>query len=1244
MRTATLDHLNLALAPDLPVSAAEDEISAALQAHQVVIVAGETGSGKTTQLPKICLKLGLGEDGLIGHTQPRRLAARTVSQRIAEELGVVHGQEVGFSVRFSEAVSDQTVVKVMTDGILLTEIRRDPLLKKYSAIIVDEAHERSLNIDFLLGVLRRILPRRPQFKVIVTSATIDVERFSRFFADAPVISVGGRTYPVEVVYRTPPEDLAAGIGEALEDIETRPHQGASDVLVFLTGERDIFDVARALRKQFDQRLEILPLYARLSVAEQKRVFQTSSSRRRVVLATNVAETSITVPNIGFVIDPGFVRINRYSYRSKLQRLPVEPISQASANQRKGRCGRIAPGVCFRLYDEQDYLSRPAYTDPEIRRVNLASVVLQMHAYRLGDIKRFPFIDPPEPRAVKDALRLLEELRAIEGGKLTATGKVMARMPVDPRLARMLVVAQEQGALQELLVIAAALSVQDPRERPLQKTQAADQSHTEFADSRSDFMAWLNLWTWLEEQRGELSQNRFRRLLARKFIHPMRVREWREVHRQLRLVCRDLGYRENEKAASYAAIHESVIAGSLSLVAQHDERGNYLGARNLKLRIFPGSALKKSPRWIVSAEIAETARVYGRCVAAVEPAWIERQAAHLVKRQYSEPHWSLQRGEVLARLSVTLYGLRLAENRLVSYARVDADLCRSIFIRDGLVHGAVDPAPDFLAHNLALVREIQDLEEKSRRRDLLISEADLCAFYEQRLPADMARIKDLRRWLRRNDDAGLYMQRDMLLRGQMGAGLQEAYPAEFELNGLSLKLHYRFAPGEKDDGVSVDVPIGLLPGINTEVLEWSVPGFFPRVIEQWLRSLPKSKRKPLAPVADKVDEISAYLLDPERYRRGRLASALKTLLQDWYKLDVDEQDWDRQRIEPHLLVNVRVLDEQGKLLRQGRNSRTLKSRFAASADESRVVTQKPLTELQAIPAGKLVDYELLGSKRAPVMKFPGLADRQTHVDLVMFDSRAARAEAHRQGLARLVLLKLGQVSRYFRKELDKHPKLGLHYATLGNADDLKREILLNVAWYCFLDGRSLPMEDAELEQRVKELRPQLATVFSQTVEVLDEMLALRFTCQQLLGQYSSKGYQQSREDAQTHLARLVPADVLSRTSWPALQLKPRYLAGLVRRLKHLPGHVPQDLKRMADVAPLEASLAAFKQAELYDAVRGDQLLLLAEELRLALFAEPLARQRPVAHPLDSADIAQPWKASLKRVRAEIKRESDRLGLT
>ena len=1241
LRKDSIQRLNLDLAPDLPVSEAAEDICRQISEHQVVIVAGETGSGKTTQLPKLCMSLGLGATGMIGHTQPRRLAARTVSQRIAEETGARHGTEVGFCVRFSDAVVPETVVKVMTDGILLTEIRHDRELKNYDAIIIDEAHERSLNIDFLLGYLKRVAAKRPDLKIIITSATIDVERFSKFFADAPIVEVSGRTYPVEVVYQEPPEDLSEGIGDVLEDIDTRPHQGAQDVLVFLSGEREILEVSRNLRRRYNDRFDVLPLYARLSNAEQQKVFQSQGGRRRVVLATNVAETSITVPGIGFVIDPGMVRINRYSYRTKLQRLPIEPISQASANQRKGRCGRVAPGVCFRLYEEADFLGRPEFTDPEIRRVNLASVVLQMLAFRLGDIRRFPFIDPPEPRAVKDALRLLDELGALQEGKLTPAGRAMARIPADPRLARMLVEANAQGAVKELLVIVAGLSVQDPRERPLDKAQAADQTHSEFADSRSDFISWLKLWRWLEEEREANSNNQFRRLLRRKFLSYLRVREWREIHRQLRLICRDLGYKVNAQDANYAAIHESVVAGSLSLIAQHDERGVYKGARNLSLRIFPGSGVEKTPRWIVAAEIAETARVYGRCVAHVEPAWIERQAQHLVKKQYSDPHWSLKRGEVVAKLTVTLYGLRLSDNRLVSFKNEDPDLCRTLFIKEGLIPGALQKIPPFLQHNIALLTELHDLEAKTRRRDLLVSDDEVYAYYDKVLPREICRAKDLHNWLRKNDDAELRFSKQMLLRTTPDGRSESDYPSELRVDDLAFALKYRFAPGERDDGVTIRVPLGMMPGLSGELLEWSVPGFFPLVVEHWLRVLPKAKRKQLAPLPDKVAEVSQFLLDERRYRQGRLLTALRQVVKDWYKLSLDEQDWDRTRIPEHLLMHIEVLDEAGKVVRRGRDLRKLKAGSAAGKERS---APKTLRGIKEIPQTGLADYVVTGEQSSSAMEFPGLVDQGDHVDLEYFSSRTARDRAHRYGLSRLVLLKLGQVTRYFRKELDKHPKLGLHFATLGSAEELKQELLLNVVWFCFLEEGDLPQSQAELEARIESRRPDLATVFSHVTDTLAEIFALRFACKQELDKLTGKGFATSREDAERQLQQIAPKDVLSVHSSGHLLLLPRYLSGLLHRLQNLSGHVVKDQSRIQEIERLERSWEELASAELFDPERHRALGILLQESRLQLFAETLARQKVVDHPLSKTFLGSNWKPSLKRTANEIDQERMRVGLS
>ncbi len=1247
-REAARSRLDLSFAPDLPVSEAAAELRDALAANQVVVVAGETGSGKTTQLPKLLLEAGLGVGGMIAHTQPRRLAARTVAKRIAEEVGCELGAEVGFAVRFSDQTDQRTLLRVMTDGLLLTEIRSDRLLRKYDAVIIDEAHERSLNIDFLLGYLKRLLDRRQDLKVVVTSATIDVERFAAFFGNAPVVSVGGRTYPVELVYRDPAdEDPLSAVAGALDEIEAGPHRGARDVLVFFPGEREIFEAARYLRRQYGEALEILPLYARLSFAEQRKIFAPSGSRRRVVLATNVAETSLTVPNIGYVIDLGVARINRYSYRSKLQRLPIEPIAQASADQRKGRCGRVAPGVCYRLYSEQDLAGRPEFTDAEIHRVNLASVVLQMQAFRLGDISRFPFLEPPDPRAVKDAYRLLEELKALEQGKLTEIGRAMARMPVDPRLARMLVEASRQGAVNEVLIVASALAVQDPRERPLTKRQAADEAHARYADEKSDFVTFLKLWRWLEAQRQELTRNRFNSLLGKRFLNAQRIREWREVHRQLLLVCRDLGFKLNSTEASYGAIHESILAGSLSLIGLHDERGSYLGARNLKMRIFPGSGLAgRTPKWIVAGEIAETSRVYARQVAAVEAGWIERQASHLVKSQYSAPFWSLARGEVMAHKSVSLYGLRLAEKRQVSYAKIDRSVSRDLFIREGLVAGRVKAPPDFLEHNLRLAGEVEELEAKGRRRDLLASDDDLFAFYDKRLPEDICRVHDLVKWLRRANQAeqnALYMDTQVLLRNPEGNLAEADYPSELVIDDdVRLQLKYRFAPGAAEDGVTVMVPVGLLPALNAEVLEWSVPGYLGLVVEQWLRSLPKQRRRMLVPFPDKVAEFTGALLKPGVYRQGRFLSALAGLLKDRYRVAVSEADWDRERIDPHLKIRVVVHDEAGKTLASGRDLRDLKKQLTAE-DHQDAAPRRDMTGLTAFPQVTIEHQEIHGGAAAATVKYPGFEDQQSAVALRLFDSSNERDRAHRRGLSRLALFELGKVGGYFRRELDKHPQLGLHFATLGDAQTLKDELLRNVVWYCFFEDRPLPQTAQAFSDRLHEHRGELGDCFNVTVGLFAEALSRRFECRRELDGLTSKAYAQSRADIEAHLERLVPPDVLAQTPARYLTLVPRFLLGIHRRLSHLPGHVPQDIRIINELQPFSERLERIRSSDLCDLARFQDLRMLVEELRLARFAEPVARVKVSPHPLDRAYFGAGWKASAKRVADELKREEQRLGL-
>lgn len=1250
-------NLNLDPAPGLPVSEEADAIRALIQQHQVIIVAGETGSGKTTQLPKICLQAGLGVSGMIGHTQPRRIAARTVAQRIAQETGSELGQQVGYAVRFADQTRDDTLVKVMTDGLLLAEIRQDRFLEKYDAIIVDEAHERSLNIDFLLGYLKRLLKKRPDLKAIITSATIDVDRFAAYFDDAPVVAVGGRTFPVQVEYRGDVEDSEQQLVSVLEEIDSRPFGSARDVLVFFSGEREIFDAARRLRKHFAQHFEILPLYARLSAADQRRVFSQSTARRRIVLATNVAETSLTVPNIGYVVDSGLARVARYSYRSKLQRLPIEPISQASANQRMGRCGRIAPGICYRLYDEQDFLSRPAFTDAEIRRINLASVVLQMQALGLGDINRFPFIDPPEPKAIKDAMRLLEELRAIESGRLTPRGQKMSRIPVDPRLGAMLIASSEQGCLTEMLIIVSGLAAQDVRERPMEKAQAADTAHEMFLHDQSDFVTYLNLWRWIEQQRRDLSNSRWKTALRRRFINPVRVREWRELHRQIKTVCQQVGLSGNDKPGNFRQLHESILVGSLSQIAQHEERGKYLGPRNQHLNIFPGSGLaKRSPKWIVASEIVETRRVFARCVASVESAWIEAHAQHLLRRRRSDPVWSMKRGEVVAFESIALYGLVLAERRPVAYHNTDPDFCRDQLIREGLVRGAVQDPPKFLRHNLALAAQIMDAEAKGRRRDLLISEDDLYARYASMIPKHVSRVSDLRQWFKRASQdvqQALFFTEADLLQSQDGQLSETDFPAELDLGGMALPLSYRFAPGQTDDGISVVIPAGLLQSVSNQAIQWSVPGMLPAVVEQWLRALPKNKRKLLAPMPEKVKTLSQRLLHPNVYRHGRMLSVLAILLRDLYRVQIATQDWDQERLPEHLRLFCKVIDDGGKVLASGRDLQTLKDRLKGQTSDARAdFSEYQKTNIQSLPYS-LPDHVVLQTSAGPTMGYPGLryalssdavhANSKTHapkqVDLTVFSTAKERDAANRFGFAQLALTKLGKPVQFFRRELAKRKQLGLYFASMGNAQSLTEQCLLGVAWYCYFDGQALPNSDAELDARLAAKRGELADVFRLTLDTFEQVLKQRFELIRELDQLQSPGLLPSAKDMQAQLDLLVPKNVLVVTPWRYLPSLPFYLGGLEFRLQQLRGHVPKDRSLMEQVAPLHRRLADISNTELSDPVIAAELHYFLQELRLKLFAEPVALQkRP-----QPAFSGNGWKVSLKRVDERIRQEEQRVGL-
>ncbi|MCY3821769.1 MAG: ATP-dependent RNA helicase HrpA [Gammaproteobacteria bacterium] len=1223
---------------ELPIAKHIDEIVALLSTHQVVIVAGETGSGKTTQLPKACLAAGLGRRGMIGHTQPRRLPARAVAERIASELGTPFGGVVGFAVRFSERYGDDTLVKVMTDGLLLAEIRTDRNLLNYEVLIIDEAHERSLNVDFLIGYARTLLRRRPDLRLIITSATIDVEAFRAHFDGAPVVAVGGRGFPVDVVYREQEDGFEQGLQGCLEEIARSGGSGPRDVLVFLSGEREIFDTSRWLKREYGDRYDILPLYARLPSREQRRVF-VSGPRRRVVLATNVAETSLTVPNIGYVIDAGNARISRYSYRSKIQRLPIEPISQASAEQRKGRCGRIAPGTCYRLFSAEDFEGRPQYTDPELKRTNLASVVLQMRAFRLGRTETFPFIDPPDPRVVKDAERTLVELGALEDDRLTRVGRTMARLPVDPRLARMLVAAHRQGCVAEMLIIVSALSIQDPRESPPDRREAADRKHREYAHPKSDFLTFVNLWNALETARRDMTRSAFRRMLERSFLSPSRVGEWRALHRQLLLAAKRQRMRVSAGEADYASVHRALLAGSLSFIGMRDDdKGTYRGARSLTFRIFPGSAMARSqPRWIVAGEIAETQRTYARCVAAVEPAWIEKAAGNVLNRAWSEPHWDDARGEAVAFERVTVYGLPVVERRTVGYARIDPEASREIFVRDGLLRSDSAVSAPFLDHNRAMAREIAGLQAKSRRADLLATDRALAAFYLERLPGDVLSTRTLAAWLGRadaNTAARLEMtESDLLARTDFGVSDAD-FPPSLAVDGLALDLKYRFAPGDIDDGVSLQVGLGALPHLGRDELDWLVPGFFEQKCEALLRALPKSARRRLLPLGDKARGISAHLLRPERYRRGALRVALAQSIEAEFGLRFAPADFRDDRISPFLRMNVQVLDGAGRTVDQDRDVGALKDRLLPRVERraaAEVTTRFESRGLRGFPSAGVPASRVVEDGDTQAVVYPALRDDGDRVDLIMLSHRSSQAATNRRGYSRLALLADPRTSRYLRRQVNAEKTMALHYAILGTKDMLADELLLASAWACFFvrpgqENQSLPRTASAFDSVIDAHRSRLTAVFASVLEGGRDVLERRFAAANRIGALDSPAFAPSREDMTAHLERLVPPDFPNRIPLEGLADLSRYLLALEHRADNLPGRVLKDRENLAAATRWESRVASVA-----DALPGNpgvvQLENLVEEYRVALFSQRIGTKLRVS-PERLARALEPLEAEAR----------------
>ncbi|GAA3796551.1 ATP-dependent RNA helicase HrpA [Sphaerisporangium flaviroseum] len=1206
----------------LPVSQRRDDILQAVRDHQVVIVAGETGSGKTTQIPKICLELGRGVRGQIGHTQPRRIAARTVAERIAEELDTPLGDAVGYKVRFTDHSGEGTLVKLMTDGILLAEMQRDRLLSRYDTLIIDEAHERSLNIDFILGYLKQLLPKRPDLKLIITSATIDPERFSRHFGGAPIVEVSGRTYPVEVRHRPISEDQEDQAQAIVDAVDELCAEGPGDILVFLSGEREIRDTAEALK---DRKEEVLPLYARLSSGEQHRVFQAHRGRR-IVLATNVAETSLTVPGIKYVVDPGFARISRYSHRLKVQRLPIEPISQASANQRKGRCGRTSDGICIRLYSEEDFLGRPEFTDPEILRTNLASVILQMTSLGLGDIAAFPFVEPPDQRQVKDGVNLLQELSAFdEHKKLTAIGEKLAQLPVDPRLARMVLAADANGCATEVMVIAAALSIQDPRERPADKQAQADQKHARFADKESDFLTYLNLWDHLREQQRELSSGQFRRMCKADYLNYLRVREWQDIYSQLKQVAKGMGVTLNTTRPDPYQIHVSLLAGMLSHIGLMDvekadkkedgprRRGvrEYIGARNARFAIFPGSALyRKQPRWVMAGELVETSRLWARVVAKIEPEWVEPLAQHLVKRTYSEPHWEKNQGAVMAYEKVTLYGVPIVVERKINYGRIDPDLSRELFIRHGLVEGDWETHHRFLKENRRLLSEVEELENRARRRDIMVDDETLFDFYDKRVPESVVSAAHFDTWWkqkRQSEPDLLTFSADMLINeGADAGGLQEAYPDAWRQGGQRMRLTYQFEPGADADGVTVHVPLQVLNQVEGDGFDWQIPGLREELVVELIRSLPKPIRRNFVPAPNFAKAVL------ERVSPGRepLVEAVGRELFNLTGVRVPQDAWEPGRLPDHLRVTYRVVDEHRRTVAEDKDLSALKRRLAPKmrATLARAGEELERTGLRAWTFGELPKLFEQGRVKA----YPALVDEGASVAIRVFETEAEQRSAMWAGMRRLVLLNVNSPAKAILRGLTTRQKLALSHSPHRDAAELFEDCVTCAVDKLIAESGGPAWRPGDFKRVHEHVRAELFDTVSEIVARVEGILVIWQGVRNTLG--AMKGPADLLDEIEEHLSSLVFPGFVTATGYRRLPDLQRYLRAVERRLEKLPDDPFRDRERMLKLDQMRDAydemverLPAARRSE--DAVSEIRWML--EELRVSYFAQTLGTPYPVS---------------------------------
>lgn len=1199
---------------ELPVAQQKQQIMRALEQHQVIVVAGETGSGKTTQLPKLCMELGRGIKGYIGHTQPRRVAARTVAMRIAEELQSPIGTYVGYKVRFTDQTRPEAYIKLMTDGILLAELQQDRFLAQYDTLIIDEAHERSLNIDFILGYLKQLLPRRPDLKLIITSATLDPERFAQYFNDAPIIHVAGRTYPVDIQYKPLLESEEQDQVSAIVNVATEiMQQQAGDILVFLSGEREIHDTADALRKRHLPHTEVLPLYSRLSVTEQNRIFQPHSGNR-IVLATNVAETSLTVPGIRYVIDPGYVRLKRYSYRSKIQRLPIETISQASAKQRAGRCGRIGPGVCIRLYSQDDYLARAEFTEPEILRSNLASVILQMTSLRFGAIEDFPFINPPDSRLIRDGYKLLEELGAIQPDKqLTKLGQQLAKLPVDPRLGRMLLAAKQESCVTEMLIIVSGLSIQDPRERPQNWQQAADEKHRQYVDKRSDFLSLLRLWDLVKQQRQQLSQRKFRQFCREHFLSYLRLQEWQDIHDQLRTAICELNIRPNQVAADYAAIHKALLAGLLSHIGYKQDEVSYLGARNTKLAIFPGSALfNKKPRWIMALEIVETTRLYARTVAQIEPEWVEQLGDHLINRSYFEPHWEKRRNQVVASEKKILYGLVINPGKKTNYGPIDPSLAREIFIRSALVQGDFISKTGFYQHNLGLLEQLEELEHKARRRDIMVDEQTLYEFYAERLPTEIYDGITFEAWQKKassSDLNDLFLTREYLIQQQQVQDIAEQFPETLIVHNSKVHLQYRFEPGHIEDGVTAILPLAILNQVEEWRFDWLVPGLVKDKLIALIKSLPKAIRRSFTPAVNYAEAcLNAFTLaDKEQ----PITMALAKHLQRIAGITIPDSQWQYEQLPPHLLMNIHIIDANNKLIANGRDLALLR----------RQLSGKVQAHLQALPIehwerdnvfswdfNDLPEQVTIERDGLKMIAYPALIEQEDRVLLRLFADNHQAENVTYYGQRKLFLLALAKECNYLKKHIPQLTQMALYFLPLGSREDLVNDIINATAQITFLADAGLIRSQQAFEACLSANSKQFIANANMIANITLACLASYHEINKQLKPVNTR----SKEDIQQQLNDLMYKNFVAQTPYQWLARMPVYLKAIQIRLNKMGNNIAKEQQYTQELGLYRSQYQQHLQQRPHCQHHLSDFRWLLEEYRISLFAQELKTIQTVSN--------------------------------